>query len=94
MALALRHQFNPYAALAKADIRPGKTYEQDRFAKALSDAWGVPVDLYCKNGRLEEIRLWMKMRGRDQFIAVSPLSHNSGGKCGRLISYPTKNSSK
>ncbi|KAI8055509.1 ribonuclease T2-like protein [Syncephalis plumigaleata] len=90
MALALRQQFNPYTALAKANITPGNKYERDRFANALSDAWGVPVDLHCSKGQLQEIRLWMKVRGRDQFIAVPSSSKNGGNSCGRLISYPIK----
>ncbi|RKP27044.1 ribonuclease T2-like protein [Syncephalis pseudoplumigaleata] len=95
MALSLRRQFNTFAALSKAGIVPGRQYEREQFAAALSDAWGVPVELHCAQGQLEEVRLWMKVRGRDQFVAVPPLSSgggggNNGGSCGRMIGYPSK----
>ncbi|KAI9591817.1 ribonuclease T2-like protein [Syncephalis fuscata] len=88
-----RTEYFRTALSLRAGIVPGNKYDSEAFAKALQNAWGVPVGLKCSRDGIQEIQVWLKVKGRDQFIAVSPPSKGSSSSCGRLIAYPTKNGS-
>ncbi|KAI9591815.1 ribonuclease T2-like protein [Syncephalis fuscata] len=88
-ALSLRLKFNPYTALASAGIVPGKLYDNAAFKKALEDAWGVSVVLKCRRGQISEVWMWMKVRGREQYVPTNSTMPNSG-TCNSRIYYPPK----
>ncbi|KAI8055510.1 RNase Sy [Syncephalis plumigaleata] len=87
--MELRQEFNAYEALKRAGITPGQKYDHAAFEAAFESAWGVPVTLKCRRGQIQEVWMWMKVRGRDQY---TPTKFNSGkgSTCGRVIYYPPK----
>jgi ribonuclease T2 len=91
-ALSLRLKYNPYTALANAGIVPGNKYDTDAFQKALQDAFGVEVSIKCRRGQIQEVWMWMKVRGSDNYMPVPPVGASNSGACGRIIYYPTKGS--
>ncbi|RKP09066.1 RNase Sy, partial [Thamnocephalis sphaerospora] len=89
-ALALREQFNPYKVLADKNIVPGNLYDRELITTTLQEAWGVPVRITCRRGQINEIWLWMKVRGRDHYIATPPVKPSKAQECGSSIYYPPK----
>ncbi|KAJ2720612.1 hypothetical protein GGI07_004492 [Coemansia sp. Benny D115] len=93
--LQLREKYDLYKALAASGIvptepetgrRPKNTYTIKQFKKAIFDAWGVEPNVRCVGRRLQEVYLWFKVRGRDNYYPVEPWGRDS---CS-LISYQRK----
>ncbi|KAJ2783872.1 hypothetical protein GGI15_002434 [Coemansia interrupta] len=93
--LDLRTKYDLYKALAKHDIvptepesgrRPKNTYSLKQFKQAILSEWGVEPNVRCIGRRLQEVFLWFKVRGRDNYYPVQPYGRDS---CG-AISYQRK----
>jgi hypothetical protein len=91
-ALTLRMIYDPYRALAAKNILPGNKYDLDLLTNTLEEAWGVPVRITCRRGQISEIWLWMKVRGRDQYVPVPPVRPKDTKSCGHIVYYPPKGS--
>ncbi|KAJ1932915.1 hypothetical protein GGF37_006900, partial [Kickxella alabastrina] len=79
--LELRETYDLFKALAAAGIVPTEpeagrlpknTYTLKEFKKAIFDAWGVEPNVRCIGRRLQEVFLWFKVRGRDNYYPVDP----------------------
>ncbi|KAJ1956597.1 hypothetical protein EC988_001265, partial [Linderina pennispora] len=84
--LKLRAKYDIYKALAASGItptkpeagrRPKNTYTLAQFKAALKDAWGVEPNVKCRGRRLQEVWLWFKVRGRDDYYPVAPWGSDS-----------------
>ncbi|KAI9297310.1 base non specific RNase Rh [Neoconidiobolus thromboides FSU 785] len=85
--LKLRSEFNLYQTLKSSGIVPGGSYPRNDFIAALNKL-GAQVQLICKSGAINEIRLHMYVTGKDNFqITNSPAM----GSCPKTIRYPIKN---
>ncbi|KAG0364073.1 ribonuclease T2-like [Gamsiella multidivaricata] len=89
-ALALRQQYDLYAALANAGIYPGSTPNVADMHTAIHNAFGVDAEINCSSGSLSEIWLYFNVENGDQYVHTAPQSQ---GSCSGAISYPTKSGS-
>ncbi|KAJ1822503.1 hypothetical protein LPJ56_000734 [Coemansia sp. RSA 2599] len=93
--LELREKYDLFRALARGGVvptepeagrRPKNTYSLKQFKQAIKDEWGVEPNVRCIGRRLQEVFLWFKVRGRDNYYLVEPHGRDS---CG-AISYQRK----
>ncbi|KAJ1882142.1 hypothetical protein H4R99_002547 [Coemansia sp. RSA 1722] len=93
--LELREKYDLFKALAKNGVvptepeagrRPKNTYSLKQFKQAIKNEWGVEPNVRCIGRRLQEVFLWFKVRGPDNYYLVEPYGRDS---CG-AISYQRK----
>ncbi|KAI8318704.1 ribonuclease T2 [Martensiomyces pterosporus] len=93
--LELREKYDLFRALNASGIvptkpeggrRPKNTYTLAQFKAAIRNAWGVDPNVKCIGRRLQEVWLWFKVRGRDNYYPVDPWGSDT---CSR-ISYQRK----
>ncbi|KAJ2160191.1 hypothetical protein GGF46_002453 [Coemansia sp. RSA 552] len=94
--LDLRAKYDIHKALNASGIvptepepgrRPKNTYSREAVISAIRDAWGVEPNIKCRGRRLQEVWLWFKVKGRDNYYPVEPWGWDS---CGPRISYQQK----
>ena len=86
--LDIRKEYDLYAILSEAGIKPGKEYSADEFEKAISDATGATPKISCKSGAIEEVWLYFNVQGNGTYV---PTDAVDGSSCSGSIEYPTKN---
>ncbi|KAI9296315.1 base non specific RNase Rh [Neoconidiobolus thromboides FSU 785] len=85
-ALALRQKTDLYATLSNAGIIPGRSYSRNDFIAAFNQL-GAQVQLICKSGAINEVRVYFYVNGKDNFQITNALST---GSCPKTINYPIK----
>ncbi|KAK5797244.1 base non specific RNase Rh [Linnemannia elongata] len=92
-ALELRSKYDLYQALAAKGIFPNQRAMVDitRILNAIQAAFNVTPSLSCKNGALNEITLYFKVKNGDQYVPVQPPRSNLRGNCGETVTFPPKN---
>ncbi|KAH7054790.1 ribonuclease T2-like protein [Linnemannia elongata] len=92
-ALELRSKYDLYQALAAKGIFPnqGAMVDITRILNAIQAAFNVTPSLSCKNGALNEITLYFKVKNGDQYVPVQPPRSNWRGNCGETVTFPPKN---
>ncbi|KAG0044727.1 ribonuclease T2-like [Gryganskiella cystojenkinii] len=90
--LELRSQYDLYRALAAKKIFPSQSrrFKTAAIRAAIKEQFDVEPGLYCKNGNLEDIRLYFEIKNRDQYELVQPTTDNWMGNCPTTVSFPPK----
>ncbi|KAI7850050.1 RNase Sy [Circinella umbellata] len=86
--LDLRSEYDLYAILNEAGIKPGSEYSVDEFEKAISASTGAAPKISCSGGDLEEIWLYFHVQGNGTYV---PTDSVDGSSCSGSVQYPVKN---
>lgn len=91
--LELRSKFDLYKALAAQRIFPSQSrrFRPDDIRAAIKAEFGVEPGLTCRNGNLEEVWLYFKVKNGDQYEPVQASHPGWMGKCKQRVSFPPKN---
>jgi len=94
-ALALRKQYDLYAAMAEGGFKPvssvSQGYRADDVVSAIRKKFGVTVTLECKGSMINGARMYFGVRGRDTYV---PQDTGAGQKCRGTVFLPKKNMSR
>ncbi|KXN71523.1 base non specific RNase Rh [Conidiobolus coronatus NRRL 28638] len=77
-ALALRKQFNLYKILSDNGVKPGRTYSKQQITDAIRDGLGKQATLVCKGKALQEVRIELKVQGKNDY---KPIDVKNVGSC-------------
>jgi ribonuclease T2 len=77
-ALALRKQFNLYKILSDNGVRPGRTYSKQQITDAIKNGLGKQATLVCKGKALQEVRIELKVQGKNDY---RPIDVKNTGSC-------------
>ncbi|KAK9766914.1 hypothetical protein K7432_003631 [Basidiobolus ranarum] len=86
--IQLRQQYNIYSALNSAGITPGKSYQRQDMINAVKKSLNVDPWFHCKNGTLEEVWIYLNVKGRNQYVPAQ--KYRGSSQCPTTIQYPAK----
>ncbi|KAI9296297.1 ribonuclease T2 [Neoconidiobolus thromboides FSU 785] len=86
--LQLRKEYDLYKVFKQSGLVPGNTYSLQQFEDALYKQYKIKAMFDCKNKKLNEIRLYYRVKGKDNYILTNSVDKSNCPKEG--IEYTMK----